>query len=148
MHINNDILISLPHDLPAIYIDRITSININENILIAEKDINMSDFLLQGHFPDNPIMPGIYCIESLAQSCIIYDYHARNGFNYTKKNNRNYLLFKVDVKFRNKVVPNDTIILQSSLKESFGELNIFKVIATRKSDNKIVTQGEITVLIN
>jgi len=60
-----DIKAILPHRSPFLFVDRIKQVIEGDNI-VAEKDLSFDDHFFDGHFPDNPIMPGVLVSEALA----------------------------------------------------------------------------------
>ena len=102
----------LPHREPFLFIDEVVEIQENE-IIHARKLISEDEFFLEGHFPGNPIFPGVIIIEALGQASGIL------GFTTMKKTPEEgsiYVLAGVDkVRFRRRVIPGDTIDLYSKV---------------------------------
>ena len=102
----------LPHREPFLFIDEVVEIKENE-IIHARKLISEDEFFLEGHFPGNPIFPGVIIIEALGQASGIL------GFTTMKKTPEEgsiYVLAGVDkVRFRRRVIPGDTIDLYSKV---------------------------------
>lgn len=69
-----DIQKILPHRPPFLMIDRV--IEANSERVVAIKDVLADEFFFEGHFPNNPIMPGVLIVEAMAQTCLIlYSYN-------------------------------------------------------------------------
>jgi UDP-3-O-[3-hydroxymyristoyl] N-acetylglucosamine deacetylase/3-hydroxyacyl-[acyl-carrier-protein] dehydratase len=105
----NRIKKTLPHRPPFLLIDKI--LDMDENNVIGLKNVTMNEDFFVGHFPDAPVMPGVLQIEAMAQVGGIFTLS-------TVEDPENYLTFfmKIDnVKFRNKVVPGDTLVFSLSL---------------------------------
>ena len=102
----------LPHREPFLFIDGVVEIIENETIH-AKKLISEDEYFLEGHFPGNPIFPGVIIIEALGQASGIL------GFTTMKKTPEEgsiYVLAGVDkVRFRRRVRPGDTIDLYSKV---------------------------------
>jgi len=99
----NDIMEKLPHRPPFLLIDRI--MEMSETHVIGSKSVTMNEPFFVGHFPGNPVMPGVLQIEAMAQTGGILVLS-------TVPDPENYitLFMKIDkVKFRNQVVPGDTL---------------------------------------
>ena len=61
----------IPHRDPFLFIDRVTELDPDEISIVAEKIISKGEPYLDGHFPGNPIMPGVLIVEALAQTGLI-----------------------------------------------------------------------------
>ncbi|MFP4469166.1 MAG: bifunctional UDP-3-O-[3-hydroxymyristoyl] N-acetylglucosamine deacetylase/3-hydroxyacyl-ACP dehydratase [Bacteroidales bacterium] len=105
----NDIMRYLPHRPPFLLVDRI--MEMSDTHVIGVKNVTMNESFFVGHFPDEPVMPGVLQIEAMAQSGGILVLS-------TVPDPENYITYflKIDeVKFRNKVVPGDTILFKLDL---------------------------------
>ncbi len=107
-----DIKKYLPHREPFLFIDEV--LDIKENIEIhAKKYIAEEEYFLQGHFPNNPIFPGVIIIEALGQASGILGFVSMNK---TPEEGSIYVLAGVDkVRFRKRVRPGDNIDLFSKV---------------------------------
>ena len=128
----------LPHREPFLFIDEVVEIQENESIH-ARKLISKDEFFLEGHFPGNPIFPGVIIIEALGQASGIL------GFTTMKKTPEEgsiYVLAGVDkVRFRRRVIPGDTIDLYSKvINEKRG---IWKFDCKAELNNEIVCTATI-----
>ena len=101
----------LPHRPPFLLIDKI--IEMEETRIVGVKNVTMNEPFFVGHFPDEPVMPGVLQVEAMAQvGGVLALTTVVNPNDYTT------LFLKIDkVKFRQKVVPGDTIIFDISLLE-------------------------------
>jgi len=99
----------LPHRFPFLMIDKIMSIN--ESTIIGVKNITMNEPIFTGHFPGNPVFPGVLQIEAMAQTGGIFALNqVEDPHLYTT------YFMKIDkVKFKQKVVPGDTLVFELSL---------------------------------
>ncbi|HRP90166.1 MAG TPA: bifunctional UDP-3-O-[3-hydroxymyristoyl] N-acetylglucosamine deacetylase/3-hydroxyacyl-ACP dehydratase [Edaphocola sp.] len=137
----NQIANKLPHRYPFLLVDKI--INLNENTILGVKNVTLNEPFFQGHFPNNPVMPGVLIIEALAQCggmlALSIMPEVEGGYD-------TYFV-KIDkVKFKQKVIPGDTLILKMEL---LGPIRrgLCEMKATAYVGNKIVTEAELMAQI-
>jgi UDP-3-O-[3-hydroxymyristoyl] N-acetylglucosamine deacetylase / 3-hydroxyacyl-[acyl-carrier-protein] dehydratase len=105
----NDIKGMLPHRYPFLLVDKI--IEMSEMHVVGIKNLTMNESFFMGHFPNEPVMPGVLQIEAMAQTGgILILSTVEDPQNYST-----YFLKIDNVKFKQKVVPGDTLILKCSL---------------------------------
>jgi beta-hydroxyacyl-ACP dehydratase FabZ len=97
----------LPHRYPFLLVDRVDSLT--EDKILARKMVTLNEPFFQGHFPGNPIMPGVLIIEALAQAGALLA-APQVGFDPTRQ--AIYFMAIDKVKFRRPVVPGDALILE------------------------------------
>lgn len=97
----------LPHRYPMLLVDRIVSLNLNENIQ-AVKAVTINEGFFQGHFPGRPIMPGVLIIEALAQAAGIL---AMESLGLAGSNKLVYFMAIEGAKFRTPVEPGHLLNL-------------------------------------
>lgn len=131
----------LPHRPPFLLIDKI--LDMDENNVVGVKNVTMNEDFFVGHFPEEPVMPGVLQIEAMAQTGGILMLN-------TIENPEKYLTFflKIDnVKFRNKVVPGDTLIfslkLQSPIRRGLCHMKGIGYV-----NNKPVIEAEMLAQIS
>tara|TARA_Y100001949_G_C15946326_1_gene312635 strand:+ start:800 stop:1240 length:441 start_codon:yes stop_codon:yes gene_type:complete len=139
MNINkDDIKRYLPHREPFLFIDEVVDIKDNE-IIHAKKTISEDEYFLEGHFPGNPIFPGVIIIEALGQASGILGFTTMNK---TPEEGSIYVLAGVDkVRFRRRVRPGDTIDLFSKVVSE--KRGIWKFDCRAELDNEIVCTATI-----
>ena len=131
----------LPHRYPFLLVDRVIEMEIGENKFVrAYKNVSANEEFFNGHFPVEPIMPGVLILEALAQAgaVAILSMDEFKGkiplFAGTNK-----------VRFKNKVVPGDKLELYCEITRLKGPIGVGKGIAT--VDGKTVCEAEILFAI-
>jgi 3-hydroxyacyl-[acyl-carrier-protein] dehydratase len=107
----NDIKRILPHRYPFLLIDRVISYTLEpEKTLAAIKNVSVNEPFFEGHFPAEPVMPGVLILESMAQACGVLAYVAQAS---AKDTGGVYYLVKIDkAKFNRKVIPGDQLLME------------------------------------
>ena len=127
----------LPHRFPFLLIDRVTAWEPGKR-LTAIKNVTYNEPFFQGHFPGNPVMPGVLQIEALAQTGGILCINAMPEGNYDT-----YFLKVDNCKFKQKVIPGDTMILKMELIEPIRR-GICVMRGSVYVGNKLCTEGDFT----
>ena len=123
----NEIMTLLPHRYPFLFVDRVTEITPNQNIL-AYKNISFNEEVFNGHFPGAPIFPGVMTIEALAQASGILGFVSSGT---SADDGKLYLFAGVDkVRFKRPVVPGDKLLLASEIEAVKRNIWRFKTSAT------------------
>ena len=134
-----DIQTILPHRYPFLLIDRVIEMEEGKRC-VALKNVTMNETFFQGHFPQEPVMPGVLIIEALAQTGAVAmlsmeEFKGKIAF-----------FGGIDkAKFRGKVVPGDTLRLEVEMIKIKRNAGIGKGIAY--VDGKKVAEGELTFMI-
>jgi 3-hydroxyacyl-[acyl-carrier-protein] dehydratase len=139
----SDIKAILPHRSPFLFVTRVIKF-IGNDTVVAEKDLSPDEDFFAGHFPGNPIMPGVIVSEALAQTSglllgLIWQKNAQ-PFDQKKQS---LLLGSVNIKFFTPARPGDTLSLKATLKKIYGDFFLFHVAA--HVSNNPVAKGTLTL---
>ena len=127
---------TLPHRFPFIMVDKI--IKLTDTQIVGVKNVTVNEYFFQGHFPGNPIMPGVLQIEALAQTGGLLCINAVPDGQYDT-----YFLKIDNCKFKQKVVPGDTLILKMELTEPIRR-GICVMKGSVYVGNKLCTEADLT----
>ena len=106
-----DIIKLLPHRYPFLLVDRITEIELGKSV-VGYKNVTANEHFFQGHFPGNPIMPGVLIIEAMAQVGGVLARLSIQGEQDQESTDAVYFMSIDKVKFRRPVVPGDQLRLE------------------------------------
>jgi UDP-3-O-[3-hydroxymyristoyl] N-acetylglucosamine deacetylase/3-hydroxyacyl-[acyl-carrier-protein] dehydratase len=127
---------TLPHRYPFLLVDKI--IELTDEYIVGVKNVTFNEPFFVGHFPGNPVMPGVLQIEALAQTGGILAINSSG----TSGNWDTYFLKIDNCKFKSKVVPGDTMILKMELMSPIRR-GICEMRGTVFVGNKIVTEADL-----
>jgi 3-hydroxyacyl-[acyl-carrier-protein] dehydratase len=107
-----DIRKYLPHRYPFLLVDRVVEVNVGDSI-VAYKNLSVNEPFFSGHFPDNPIFPGVLLLEAMAQAAGILGFCSQGK---TNEDGSTYYFAGADnVRFRRPCVPGDRVMLRASI---------------------------------
>jgi len=127
----------LPHRYPFLLVDRILELKKGKTIK-ALKNVTINEPFFQGHFPAEPIMPGVLIIETMAQAGGVLGH---KSIDMEEGQMLMYFMGIDKVKFRKPVVPGDQLILDVDILRQ--RKATFKMKGTAKVNNKIVAEAEL-----
>jgi UDP-3-O-[3-hydroxymyristoyl] N-acetylglucosamine deacetylase / 3-hydroxyacyl-[acyl-carrier-protein] dehydratase len=130
----------LPHRFPFLMVDKI--IALDESSIVGIKNVTFNESFFQGHFPDEPVMPGVLLVEALAQTGGLL---VLSSVEEPEKYSTYFL--KIDkLKFKQKVVPGDTVILKMEYADVMRR-GIATMFGQAFVGGKLVLEGEMTAQV-
>lgn len=134
-----EIMNIIPHRSPFLLVDWIEEMEVGKRA-VGKKCVTYNEPFFAGHFPQEPVMPGVLIIEALAQVGAVCCLSAEEN-----KGKIGFLGGVNKAKFRGKVVPGDVLNLEVEMIKVKGPVGVGKGTAT--VDGKVVASGEITFMI-
>jgi 3-hydroxyacyl-[acyl-carrier-protein] dehydratase len=129
----------LPHRYPFLLVDRIIELEQGKKAT-GIKNVTFNEEFFQGHFPGQPIMPGVLIIEAMAQVAGLLSFNS--GANTGKTV---YFMSIEKAKFRKPVVPGDQLRLEITVLHHRG--NVWKFSGNALVDQKVVAEAEFTAMV-
>lgn len=127
----------LPHRYPFLLIDRVNEFEEGKS-LTAIKNVTINEPFFQGHFPGQPIMPGVLVLEAMAQATGLLAFSSMGDAHKSKL----YMLVGIDkARFRGQVVPGDQLVLKISLKRNMRGIGMYQCEARINGD--VVAEAEM-----
>jgi 3-hydroxyacyl-[acyl-carrier-protein] dehydratase len=135
----NEIKNILPHRYPFLLIDKVISLEKSKSA-VGIKNVSANEQFFEGHFPGNPIMPGVLIVEALAQTAGILA-----NVSAEKKYKGVFFMSIERAKFRKPVVPGDQLRLEVELIKQRNTVQRFSGVA--KVDDAVVAEAEFTAMM-
>ena len=136
-----EIMDMIPHRYPLLLVDRVLELSEHKTIK-GIKNVSFNEPQFMGHFPSNPVMPGVLIIEALAQISAVL---VSKSIKAQKDEKLVYFMSIDNAKFRKIVKPGDTLILHSEIMQARG--NVWKFKAFAEVDSIIVAESEFMAMV-
>ncbi len=126
----------IPHRYPFLLVDKITSASKEASKVVGLKNVTINEPYFQGHFPGNPIMPGVLIIEAIAQVGGV------GALNLSDNLGKLAYFMSIDnARFRKPVVPGDQLIVEATCLKS--KMNMMKVHGVAKVNGEVVAEADL-----
>jgi 3-hydroxyacyl-[acyl-carrier-protein] dehydratase len=135
------ILSLIPHRYPLLLVDKVIDIVAGESAT-GIKNVTMNEPQFQGHFPGQPIMPGVMIVEAMAQTSAVMVVHTLGDAGMNKLV---YFMSIENAKFRKPVVPGDRMYIHVTKERARGAVWKFQAVA--KVDDAVVAEATFTAMI-
>ncbi len=137
----DQIMKMIPHRYPFLLVDKISALKEGESIL-GLKNVTINEPYFAGHFPGNPVMPGVLIIEALAQvSALLVSYMLKAS----QEEKQVILMSIANAKFRKIVKPGDVLELHSTIVQNRG--NVWKFAAKAEVDGSVASECTLMAMI-
>ena len=129
----------IPQREPFLMIDEVESFEPGQSA-VAYKNVDKEEYYFKGHFPGNPIMPGVLMVEALAQTGAVAI------LSMEENKGKNALFGGIDkLKFKKQVVPGDRLKLEVNIIKKKGPVGVGKAVAT--VDGEVALTAELTFMV-
>ena len=128
----------IPHRYPFLLVDKVLSIDYEKRTIVATKNVSINEPFFQGHFPSQPIMPGVLIIEAMAQAGGVLTQLTLGRDAQSKL----FYMVKVDkARFTRQVVPGDVLEMHVEIKRVIRNMAVYDCVA--KVDGEVVACAEV-----
>jgi 3-hydroxyacyl-[acyl-carrier-protein] dehydratase len=131
----------IPHRYPFLLVDRVIEISADRSA-IGIKNVTINEAFFQGHFPKNPVMPGVLIIEAMAQTAAVLVVHSLGP---SAAGKLVYFMSIENARFRKPVTPGDQLRIHVNKERSRG--NVWKFSAEAKVDGRLVAEATYAAML-
>lgn len=136
-----EIMELLPHRYPFLMVDKVLEVDCEKQYIKAIKNVTHNEPFFQGHFPEDPLMPGVMIVEAMAQVGGLFVKVC-----VPEAREKAFVLAGLDkVRFRRPVLPGDTIIFEAQGFKFKGP--VVKTLVRATVDGKVVAEAEIMAAV-
>lgn len=136
----NEILAMIPHRYPFLLVDKVLKFTPMESI-VGIKNVTFNEPQFTGHFPGNPVMPGVLIIEAMAQLSAIL---VAKSMDSTEDKDVYFMSIEA-AKFRKIVKPGDTMYMYAKIEQNRS--SVWKFAVHAEVDSEIVAESKITAMV-
>lgn len=136
-----EILEIIPHRYPILLVDKVIDVNIGKSAT-GIKNVTFNEPHFMGHFPKNPVMPGVLIVEAMAQTSAVLIGKEKD---FVKENKSVFFMSIDKVKFRQIVRPGDVLHLKVELVQNRG--NVWKFRGEAFVEDQLVTEAEFVAMV-
>ena len=136
---SKEIMEIIPHRQPFMLLDTVEELEPGKRA-VAKKCGSYNEPFFQGHFPGEPVMPGVLIVEALAQAGAVAILSLEEN-----KGKTAYFAAIQSAKFKKKVEPGDVLLLETEIIKQKGSIGVGKAVAT--VDGKVAVQAELTFAV-
>jgi 3-hydroxyacyl-[acyl-carrier-protein] dehydratase len=131
----------IPHRYPFLLVDRVIEISADRSA-IGIKNVTINEAFFQGHFPQNPVMPGVLIIEAMAQTAAVLVVHSLGP---SAAGKLVYFMSIENARFRKPVTPGDQLRIHVNKDRSRG--NVWKFSAEAKVEGRLVAEATYAAML-
>jgi len=131
----------IPHRYPFLFVDRVEEIRVGESA-VGIKNVTINEPFFQGHFPAEPVMPGVLIVEAMAQTAGVL---VVETLGMIDQELLVYFMTVDNCRFRNKVAPGDVLELHVRVTRSRGK--VFRFAGEAKVGGKLAAEAEFSAMI-
>lgn len=140
---NEDVYKTIPHRPPFLFVDEI--VEIGETGATAKRLIRADEFFFEGHYPGNPIMPGVLLCEAVFQTGAIYLVKTMERSGETSEGLTPVLSRIKDARFKQMVKPGDDVMIEVTMLETISKFHFLKGVV--KKDGKAALTIEFALAL-
>jgi 3-hydroxyacyl-[acyl-carrier-protein] dehydratase len=137
----NRIMKMIPHRYPLLLVDRVVNLRLNEGC-VGIKNVSINEPFFQGHFPSDPVMPGVLIVESMAQTAAVLVVATLGAASEGKLV---YFLSMDNVRFRKPVTPGDRVEIHVNKLQS--RQSVWKFEGKAMVDGKVAAEATFAAMI-
>lgn len=135
-----EILNLIPHRYPFLLIDKVVELHLNQSITVV-KNVTFNEPQFMGHFPMNPVMPGVLIIEAMAQAAAVLVAKSQD----MTEGRDVYFMSIEEAKFRKIVEPGDSVYITATIEQNRS--SVWKFSAVAKVDDTVVAESRFTAMV-